>query len=161
MRASSQSQGFSVIEIVIASAIIVTVVSAAAAAWQAYLKISNTAARNTEASLFSVEAAEALHIMRDQSWSSKIVPLALNTAYQLYWNGAQYQATTSQILLQSQFVRTMTLSSIMRDGNSNIVSSGGTVDSNARKINISVFLVGATSSPIMQTEMLLHNIYAN
>ncbi|MEK7609958.1 MAG: type II secretion system protein [Patescibacteria group bacterium] len=154
------SQGFSVVEIVVAAAIIVTLVTAAAGAWQLYLRVSNTGTQQSQAAIMMEEAVEALRLLRDQSWTSNIAPLTLETTYQLYWDGSQYQTTTTQILLQNQFVRSLIFSAVNRDSNDNVASSG-TNDPDTRKVTISVFNVGATSTPIIQSEMLIHNVYAN
>ncbi len=155
------NRGLSVIEIIIAAAIIVTLTATAAGAWRLYIQVASTSTRQSQAALFVEEGAEALRLLRDSSWTSYIAPLTLGTTYQLNWTGSTYQTTTSQVLLQTQFVRTFTLAAVNRDSGDNIVSSGGTNDPNTRKVTFSVFLVGATSTPIMQTQMYLHNVYAN
>ena len=153
--------GLSVVEIIVAAAVIVTIVTAAAASWQVYLRTSNTSVQQSQAAIIVEETSEVLRLFRDQSWTSFISPLSLNTLYQLNFNGTGYTITTNQILVQNKFVRTFSLSAVSRDSSDNIITSGGTNDPNSRKVSISVFLPGATSTPIMQTEMLLQNVYAN
>ena len=162
MRSSPQKGGLSVVEIVIAAAIIITVVTAAGGAWQLYLRLSNTSIRQSQAAILTEEAAEALRVLRDENWTRNIATLTNGTLYQLSWNGGRYSLDTSQVLLQNQYVRTIALSAVNRDATTfDIVSSGGTTDTNTKKVTISVFTEGATSSPIMQSEMLLHNVQNN
>ncbi len=166
----SHERGFSIVEIVIAGAIIVTIVTGAAASWQAYLKISRSSGQNAEAALMTEEAAEAIHLLRDQSWSTNIAPLLVDQPstvppYQLSWTGTAYQLGTAQVSLQTNYVRTLTFSSISRDNTTkNIVTNGtagSAVDPDTRKVTVTVFLAGSTSTPLMQSDMLIHNTYAN
>ena len=160
MRKHCHSQGLSVVEIVVAAAIIVTLVTAAAGAWQLYLRVFNTSTQQSQAALLLEEASEAVHLLRDQSWTSNIQPLTLGTSYQLSWNGSRYVLGTDQSLIQNQFIRTLIFSAVKRDINDNIDASG-TDDINTIKVTISVATQNATSTPIIQSEMLIHNVYAN
>lgn len=152
-------KGFSVVEIVVAAAIIVTVTTAAAGAWQLYLRLASSTGQKDQAALMTEEAGEILRLFRDQSWSGDIAPLANGTTYYLYWNGTQY-ATSTAVQTQNGLERTVVLSAVSRDaGTFNIVSSGGTVDTNTRMATITVSPSGG--SPLLTSEMLIHNVYAN
>lgn len=153
--------GFSVVEIIVASAIIVTLVTAIGGGWQLYLKVTRDGTNYTMASNLSEEGAEAVQLLRDQSWSTNIATLSLNTPYNLYWNGSAYKATTTTQIIQKAFKRTVTFSSVQRDAWDNIVSSGGTVDAKTRKATIDVYLVSTSSTLLLESEMLIHNTYAN
>jgi Tfp pilus assembly protein PilV len=160
----SHTKGFSIVEIVVGAAIVVTIVSGVAAAWQAYLKMSNTAARNAQSALLTQEAGEALRTMRDISWNTNIYPMwnTAGTPYQLYWTGTQYQATTSDIVLQNQFIRTIVFATVNRDAiTANISTTSGVIDNKTAQVAITIYPSSATTSPIMQSFMLLHNIYGN
>ncbi len=152
--------GFSIVEIIVASAIIITVVTAAVGAWVLYLNTSTASARMSQAAMLIEEGSEVLRLFRDQSWSRSIALLNLGTDYQLSWANNKFNISTNQTILQNQFVRTFTLSAVSRNASDDIVVSG-TDDPNTRKVLFSVFLVGATSTPIMQTEMLIHNVNGN
>jgi hypothetical protein len=161
MKFPFHTRGLSVIEIIVAAAIIVTLVTGAAGAWQLNLRLSNSGIQQSQAAIIVEETAEILQLLRDDSWSRHISPLSLNTTYQLAWSNNKYSITQAQTLIQNSYVRTITLASVNRDSNDNITASGGTLDVNTKKVTVSVFLVGATSTPLMTSEMLLHNMYAN
>lgn len=161
MHSPISKKGFSVVEIIVASAIIVTLVSAIGGGWQLYLKVTRDGTHFTMASNLSEEGAEAIQLLRDLSWDSHIASLSLNTPYDLYWTGATYAATTTPQLIQSIYRRTVNFSAVQRDAWDNIVSSGGTTDSNTRKATISIYLGSTSTAPISQSEMLIHNTYAN
>ncbi|MDQ2933058.1 MAG: hypothetical protein M3Q80_01620 [bacterium] len=161
MNSSRFISGLSIIEIIITAAIVVTLVTAAASAWQLNIRISNVSMNQSQAALILEETGEILQLLRDENWTRNIAPLTLGTTYQLAWSNNKYITTTTQNIIRGKYVRTFTLSSVNRDTNDNITSTGGTLDSNTKKVAISIFVTGSTSTPILQSEMLIHNVYAN
>ncbi len=161
MSSSRYKKGFSVVEIIVASAIIVTVITAIGGGWQLYLKTVRSANEYTMAANLSEEGAEAIQLLRDSGWNTNISPLSLNTNYDLYWNGTTYKATTTPQLIQNKYRRIVNFSSVERDAFDNIVTSGGTVDANTRKATISIYIQSTSTSPTIVSEMLIHNTYAN
>ncbi len=159
----NKNTGFSIIEIVIAAAIIVTLVTAAAGAWQLYFKVSRTSNQNTQAALLTGEAAEALNLLRDSGWTANISPLSLGTTYYLYWNGDTYATSTTPILIDnSPYSISFVFSEIRRDTTSdNIVSSGGAVDIHTRSVVISIMSSSSPPMTVMQSSLLLHDVYKN
>src|SRR6185369_9324074 len=124
------------------------IAAGAAAAWQLYLRISNSSGRTVQAALLLDEGAEAVQLLRDSGWTANIAPLSLNTPYYLYWNGSAYATSTSPVVIQGSYVRTITLAAVSRDASTyNIVSSGGTNDPNTRDVVVSVSLA-SSSSPV-------------
>lgn len=158
------ARGLSIVEIVVAAAIIAAVVTALSGAWQLYIRTSTIGSEMSEAALMTEEAAEALETIRDAGWTASIAPLATDgTYYYVAWNSAteRYGISSTYSTPQSGYARTITLATVMRDSNSNIVSAFGTNDPKTRKATISVFLVGATSTPLMQSDMYIHNVFNN
>jgi Tfp pilus assembly protein PilV len=157
----SSHKGVSIVEIVVAAGIIATSVIGIVGAIQVYLKIVYANTRETQAVLLLDETAEALQYLRDTSYGSTIASTTANTTYTLYWNGTGYQLATSTISLPYDMNRTILFNSVYRDGSDQIVSSGGTIDSNTKKatINIAWPYKGATTT--LSSEVLIHNIYAN
>ncbi len=160
MSISNHSRGISVVEIVVAAAIIATVVTGIAGAWQLYIKVSNKSILYAQSAALVEEGGEVLNILRDTSWTTKISPLFVNTTYYLYWSGTAYSATTTLQTTSNGLVRTIVFQTIARDGSDNI-SSSGTVDANTRKALITVFASSTPSLILAQSEMLLHNVFNN
>lgn len=150
-------RGFSLIEILVASSVLITVVVGVVGALQLYTRLARVDRDRAQAALYTQEAAEVLQLMRDEDWSANIEALTLGQEYQLVWSGSAYSATTSDVLLNGRYIRTITLSELYRDGSDNVAESG-TEDENARRVLVEVF---ATSTPaaIMSSEFLLHNLY--
>jgi len=157
-------KGFTVVEIVVAAALIASIVTAIAGAWQLYLKLSNQTAGLTAAALLAEEGGEALGLMRDQGWTANIVPLSIGTTYYLYWNGSAYAVQTSPVVVGGNYVRSFTLSYALRDGNYNYTgtssSCGGSCDADTRDAFITVSFASSTA-PLVQSEILIHNVFKN
>jgi Tfp pilus assembly protein PilV len=157
--ASKTRSGMSVIEIIIAAAIILAVTAGAAAAWTTYIRMTNSSSQKIIAALLLDEGSEAVQLFRDSTWKN-LSSLSLSTPYYLYWTGTKYATSTSKVLIQTNYIRTITLKSVMRDANFNIIASGGTTDANTYDVTVAVSLA-TSSTPIATSEMLIHNVYNN
>jgi Tfp pilus assembly protein PilE len=153
--------GFSIVEIVVCAAIIAAVGIAVTSAWRQYIALTQASANLTQAALLTEEAGEALELYRDQTWNGYLKPLALNIPYYIYWNGTSYSTSTTAVAVQNNYAVSFSMSVVARDANSNVVSSGGTTDVDTLKATISVAPFGNVSSPYSQSELLIHNVYAN
>lgn len=160
MKGSSFSKGMSILEVIIGASIILILTTAIAGAWQSYIVITRISNERTQAALLIEETSEALQFLRDSGWATNIAPLALNTTYYLNWNGSTYIPTTSASLTQNVYTRTITFSSVIRDGSDNI-SGSGVIDTNTRKVTISVSTNQTPPEVSVQTEMLIHDVYDN
>jgi len=150
-------KGSGLIEVVIASSMLVTIVVATVGAFQLYMRLASADRDRAHAATLTQEAAEALQFMRDEDWDT-IGSLSLSTPYQLSWTGDSYVATTSDVLLDGKYIRTLTLSALLRDGSDNVATSG-TTDTGGRRVIIGVFASSSTST-IMSSEFLIHDLYA-
>ena len=154
-------RGFSLVEVIVAAAIIVTIVVAGSSAFQLYLKMSGTNGERVQSALLTQEASEAIELFRDQSWNNNIKNLSNDTTYYLHWDGTKYATTTTPVTVNVAYLVSFVTSPINRDGASgNIVTSGGSLDINTRKVTINILRAGNSSS-IMSSEMLVHNIFTN
>ncbi len=162
--ARKNNRGISIIEVLIASAIIMTSV---VSIMGVYGGLTSIAIRNTakvQAGMLLDEGAEALRFMRDVSWNANINPLINGTTYTLYWDHtvANYgwRATTTRDMIDDQFDRTFVLSTVNRDSTTyNIVNSGGVLDSGTRKATISVSWFDGTATSTKSIIMYLFNTY--
>lgn len=154
----NSKQGFSLIEIIIASAVMLV---AWLAVFYTFSVLTQFSSRNTssiKASMLLEEGSEALRSIKDVSWTTNIVPLASCTSsspcritYDFVNN--LWEATTSPILIDGKFDRTFFLSDVYRDSSFNVVSSGGTLDAGSEKATITVswFQGNATTSESLET----------
>jgi prepilin-type N-terminal cleavage/methylation domain-containing protein len=160
MKDFSSEKGFSIIEILISSVIISTVTLMVILSVQLYINISRQNRSNIQSAILFEETSEVIQMFRDESWENEIASLNLDTEYHLDWDGSQYIATSTPILIDDKFERTFSLSEVERDINDTIVESGN-VDSDTFLVTITVSWdeEGETESEV--AEMLIHNSYSN
>jgi hypothetical protein len=155
---SPKNSGFGLVEIVVASAIIIIVGVSVTAAWQEYLKLIGKNSQSVQAALIIEEYGEAIHIFRDLSWAN-ISNFSLNNPYYLYWDGTKYATSTSLQIVNGNYSVMATVRPIYRDANSNI-SESGILDNSTRNILLTVSSADGLQT-FMQSEFLIHDIYKN
>lgn len=153
----TSKRGFSMIEVLIASAILVSISVAVTGAMRLFLVFSNQAEAKTQAVLLIEEGGEALQSLRDESWDTHIAPLSLGEPYFLYWDGEGYILSDTEVLINGTYRREVVVEDVRRNG-SDVISDSGTVDPETREAVISVYrdsddqLLGTAS-------MLIHHAY--
>lgn len=157
---NKKQKGISVVEIIVASAIIGISVTALTGAIQLYLKIVYQNTRETQAVMLLDETAEALQYLRDDSFVTHFENIQESTEYTIFWNGIAYEFTTSTISLPYEMSRTITFENVERDA-SDQLSDSGTIDPNTKKANISITWPYANEQKTIEAELLIHNIYEN
>ncbi|MEI6490476.1 MAG: hypothetical protein WCO16_01795 [bacterium] len=132
------NKGISLVEVIVAAAIIGSAVLSTMGVYANLSKLSYQNMPKIQANYLAEEGIEAVRTLRDAGWSSKISKLSTTTAYSLYWNGTNWTATTTSILIDNLFSRAFTLSDVVRDANFNIASSSGTYDSGSKMVSVTV-----------------------
>lgn len=123
-------KGFSLVEVLIACAIMATSVLALMAASTNGIQLSNQTLKQTQANFLLEEGAEAVKSIRDESWEN-ISNITLNTDYYLTFDSGTNSwslGTTPVGAIDSLFTRKVVFSGVSRDINDDIVSSGGSYD---------------------------------
>ena len=157
----SSLKGITIVEIIIASAILSISIIGIVGAIQIYLKIVHQNAREAQAVLVLDETAEAIQYMRDISFDTHIGSKQPNTQYTIFWNGTGYEFSTSTILLSYEMTSKIMFENVQRDTNDQIVLSGGVTDENTKKAIITISWPYQNDIKILTSEMLIHNIYEN
>lgn len=159
----SANKGFGLIELLVGVTIISLVVGSAFALSTRALQVRDLTTKKVQAALLLNEGAEAMRLVRDSGWATTSA-LTLNTDYLLQWDGVMWSvmaaAPGSVSLVDGLFDRRFRLSSISRDANHKIVTSGGTVDSDGKLVKMSVSwkpYYGATTT--RSTSFYLFNIF--
>lgn len=129
--------GFGMIEVVVGASIISLVAFSVASVATISTRLSNENANNTKAAFLMEEGVEAVKIMRDASWVN-ISSLNTTNDYYLTFNGLNWATTTSNVFIDGVFERKLRLEGVNRDANQDIVTSGGTLDPDIKKITVSV-----------------------
>jgi prepilin-type N-terminal cleavage/methylation domain-containing protein len=137
---ASHTRGFSLIEVLIACAIIASLSLGLFTASQKAIQLSDQSLKLAEANMLLEEGAEAIKTIRDANWTN-ISSLTLETNYYLSYSTSTNTwslGTTVPAAIDGVFTRKMVFSAVNRDINDDIVSSGGTLDTRTKKVTISV-----------------------
>lgn len=151
--------GLSLVEILVAASIFLGAVVAFTGTIQVFFDLARHSAEVTQAGILLEEGGEAVQLLRDYGWDTHIETLELGTPYYLYWDGSMYTATSSEVIIQNNFTRTITITSVERNASDVITFSGGTEDSGTRLVTIQIFNA-AEDRLIAAADALIHNIYA-
>lgn len=149
------------IEVVVASALCLSIVLGIVGAFTITLRSAlNTTAR-IQAAFIAEEGLEAARILRDNGWSANIASQTLGAPLYLSFDGTTWKATTTNAFVDGVFQRTLVLDSVYRDGSKNIVSTGGTLDTNIRKATVSISWREGTATTTHSLATYLTNIFNN
>lgn len=133
-----KNQGFALMEIVVATALISMLTLALVSVTQKSLELSSRALKQSQASFLLEEGAEAVKTIRDDAWST-IDGLDIGTEYYLYYDTNtdtwSFSGTPNQI---DEFTRKVVIDNAYRDGADDLADSG-TADDYGRQVNIEVF----------------------
>jgi Tfp pilus assembly protein PilV len=156
------ARGVSMLEVIVASAISLLVVVGGAGAFMLALPSVITSVDRTQAAYLAEEGLEVVRILRDSSWSGNIATLAAGTPYYLSYNSgtATWSSTTTNAYI-GKFERSVTLAAVNRDASQNIVTSGGSNDTNTRKATVTVSWLTRTGTTSRSLVMYLTNVFNN
>jgi Tfp pilus assembly protein PilV len=130
------SAGFNLVEAVIAVTIAASFILALSSINTNYVRAAFGHEQFIRASFLAEEGMEATRYMRDESWSSRIAPLAVGVDYYLYWGGSYWQATTTPTNIAG-YDRRIRFEEVMRDSGNNI-SVSGTLDPGTKLVTSQV-----------------------
>lgn len=155
----SQKKGISIVEVIIASAIISLFMIGVSDTYSNFLKLSIENTYKTQAVFLLDEGSEAMKVMRSYAWSD-ISSSTANTYYYLIWSNNRWYATTTVNIVDDMFIRKYTVEDVYRDPNTlNVVYNGGTLDNNSKIINMEVEWNYKNSTTTKKTSFYLFNIY--
>jgi Tfp pilus assembly protein PilV len=129
---NSKDRGISIIEIVIAAAIIGISVIGIINSLKVFLSLSMKNTNEAQAGLLLEETLEVLQYSRDKGWTSNIKNLNKNVGYYILWNGIDYSATTTP-----------------------------QVDDGTRKVSVEIAWKDGVEDKKVNSEFLIHNVYQN
>jgi len=127
---SPTQTGLSIIELIISIAIFAIIAASAISAILGSFSSSRLAKEESRASFLNVEGLEATESIRNQDWANLV-----NGDHGLSSGGGAWVFSgTSDVDGSGKFTRIVNVSDVERDSNGDIVASGGTVDSDTKKI---------------------------
>lgn len=152
------SKGFGLIEIVIGSTILTVSLIAISTYFQKSLQLSQDSGKTTQASFLLEEGIEAVKFFRDTSWQN-ISSLTVGTSYYLQFDGTKWATTSSNVFVDGIFERKLVINNVSRDANDDIVFSGGTDDSDTKKVTVSVSWLGRNGTTTKTISTYITNIF--
>ncbi len=161
----NSANGMSLIEVIVASAIIVASVVSIMGAYGGLTSLSLKNTPKIQAAMLLEEGAEALKIMRDSGWTANINPLVNGTTYRFTWDNtaSRWKATTSVALIDSTFDRTFVTTAVYRDLTTyDVVSSSCSncsIDTGTRKVTISVSWLSDTGTTTKSVDTYVYNLH--
>ena len=156
-----KKQGFSIIEIIISSALIAIAIVGIITAVNVFFAVSVKNTNQAQAALLLEETAEILQYLRDDTWTGNFSNASTNIGYHLDWNGTDYSTTTIPVLVNGKFSRIFDLDVVNRDSDDDIVAFGGTVDPDTYLVNVMISWDEKDGTKSVSSEFLIHNVYQN
>ncbi len=139
---TSSSKGFSLVEIVIGTALIALALVGLAGSYSFLLRSGLRTADSLKATLLAEEGIEAVGLLRDASWGN-LSSLSVGTPYYLSWEGNAWVLTATPALIDGVFTRTILFDDLYRRvGDNDIVASTSpaakTLDADIREVTVRV-----------------------
>jgi len=149
------TSGQSIIEVIIALAIFVFIVGSGVVAILGAFTTTRLAEEETQATQFASQGIEAVKSIRNQGWNN------LNNGIYGLSNSSgdwTFSGLSDDPDGQGKFVRAVTISNVERNGNNDIVSSGGTIDDQTKHVLVAVtWDFTPTRNNIVELETYLTN----
>jgi len=153
-------KGSSLIEMIVGLSLLVFLVLSFVISFNYFIRTSFLGTKTTQSYFLAEEGIEALKSMRNNSWNIFINPLLPGQNYYLYFNGSNWESTTSPSTVDGIFTRKFTVENIYRDVNGDI-SISGTLDSGSKKINVSVSYMVKDTVLTKNLSTIITNIFEN
>ena len=156
------TRGISLIEALIGLGILVTVLVGLVVSFQVFFRVSLTNTEKIQGAFLLEEGIEIVRFLRDESWSTHIATVTVNTDYYPTFSGSTWTLTTTPTTTNS-FTRKVTLHDVFRrDSDSVIVASTSpdtkTLDVNTKFVTVMVITPRAAE---MELSTYITNLFAN
>ncbi len=138
---SNKKTGAALVEVVVVASIVTLLTVAITGVINQTVVVNDLALRNTQAGYILEEGAEAVKIIRDNSWSN-ITGLTAGTNYYLGYSSGVWSLSATPSTVDTRFTRIIVISAVNRDGNDDIASSG-TNDTGTKKVTVTVSWLSA------------------
>jgi len=155
------NQGVTLVEVLIAASIITAFLTALLGTHSFYLKTAFSNRHVIKAAQLAEEGIEVVRFERDSSWTLNIETLDLDTEYRISFESGDWVLSETPVFIDNLFDRTVTLSSVSRDGSNDIVTSGGTLDPDTLLVTSSVSWVSNGATTTREVYTYITNLFDN
>ena len=152
-------KGFTIIEVLIACAIMSLITISLMSAATRGIELSNRALRQVQAGLLLEEGVEAVKSIRDADWNN-ISGLSLDTNYYLSFdvNTNTWVLNDTVEVIDEIFTRIVVFSEVYRDNNDDIASTG-TLDDGTKQVSVTVSWLASGNIISKNINFYLTNIF--
>lgn len=148
--------GMSLIEVIIASAVVLTLSLILISINITYLRTSRSNLDKIKATYLIEQAIESVNFLAHDNWDGLGT---VGTDYYLVWNGANWVATTTKSLIDEAYDLSFVTTAVNRDEYDDIVAVGGTTDIDTRLLTVEIAWVNSsgTTTKSMSTYLMKYN----
>ena len=146
------SKGSTLVEVLVVAGVLASITLAIFGTLSLLARFHEKNMSAIKGQLLAEEGIEAIRFIKASGWST-LSAIPVNTARYLTLSPSSWGVTTTPEIIDGEFWRTIKVYSVSRDVSSDIVTSGGVVDSNTLLIESSVSWLwrGATSTATYQS----------
>ncbi len=152
--------GMALVEILIGSAIISVGILAAISSFNAYTNYALANQKNIQAGYLLEEALEAVTFLRDGGWTANISRFSTTTTYYLAFTGSAWATTTTPQYVDGEFLRSVRVYDVKRNG-LDVISSSGTFDPNTKLVTATVDYFQGHATTTKSISTYITNIHGN
>ncbi|MFZ2832020.1 MAG: hypothetical protein WAZ40_02610 [Minisyncoccia bacterium] len=161
MTFSTSKKGFGLVEVIIGSAVLSASLLGISGFFQTILKTSRATEATLQADYLLEEGVESVKLFRDLGYTTNIKNMSTSTTYYFSWDGSKWVATTTPLLIDSKYERTLTFADVNRDVNSDIATVG-TYEPNVKRATVSVsWWNPAVSTTTRSIQTYITNLFEN
>ena len=161
IHSSKFTRGFSLIEIIVATAVLFLALTGIVTAYNMFVRVGVTTLKTIQAAYLLEEGVEAVVSLRDFGWAGNIANLTSNSNYYLFWNGSRWLSTSTASKIDNTHTRYFTLSNVNRDSSDAIVTSGGTDDAGTKKLTMTVSWQSGATTTFRTISTYITNLFSN
>ena len=152
-------RGITVVEILFGVAIMASFIGLLTLAFMLYLQVSTAGPKHTAAVFLADEGIEAVRTIRGRGWEDNIAILDIGTTYYLYLSDDSWTATTTEQAVDGDFIREFVLSEVERDVSGSITDGLGTLDSDSRRVDVTVRWDGLVGRSEIEMSVYIMDIF--
>lgn len=156
----NKQKGLGLVEVLIASSIVLAVVLAGVNLITFSISNSRGTTQSIQAAYLLDEGVEAVKFLRDQSFTGNIASMSPSSQYGISFNGTSWATSTTRTLYSGIFDRYISVSPVYRDSNSEI-STTGTLDPATRFVTVSVSWNPGNGTTTKSISTYITNLFNN
>ncbi|MEX0930595.1 MAG: hypothetical protein WDZ79_02860 [Candidatus Paceibacterota bacterium] len=157
-----KSNGVSFIEIIIATSIILLVVTGVVASYSFWITEHSISTDRVVNAMLLEEGMEAVRSIRDRDWSEFAALSTSDTHYLAFaTTTSEWTVVADPEWIDGSYKRWFEVADVSRDGNDKITESGGTTDQNTRKVTISATWNDSSGTTTRNVSSYFTNLFEN